>query len=139
MLVDRYGAQVAYLLLAGGFTVIGAAGPWSPRQGAGGRSERGGEPWPLTPWVVKEVAMQAPLALLAPRWRARWVRRQLGLRALLGRNLPLVLLLVIAGFLLWPHEPAARRSRIDGARASRQQPTGPRPNGAYTDGGEAHA
>jgi hypothetical protein len=142
MLVDRYGAQVAYLLLAGGFTVIGAVAALvvTVRE----QEEEVTEAEAVaadTPEVAKEVAMQAPLALLSALLASPMgPTSALGIARLLGRNLPLVLLLVIAGFLLWPHEPAAEgEAESTERKPPANKPTGPRPNGAYTDGGEAHA
>ena len=66
MLVDRYGAQMAYWLLAGGFTVIGVVAAWSsPSRSRRKRSTEAEAEAADTPEVAKEVAMQAPLALLS--------------------------------------------------------------------------
>jgi hypothetical protein len=94
----RYGAQIAYLLLAGGFTLFGMVAALvvtvkeQEEEVAEAQAEAEG-----TPAVAKEVAMQAPLRIAQRCWRARWGPRRFGIAKLLGRNLPLVLLLVVGG------------------------------------------
>ena len=89
-----------------------------------------------TPEVAKEVAMQAPLALLSGLLASPMgPSSALGIARLLGRNLPLVLLLVIAGFLLWPSQPKPEGEEEEAAAP--EPPPAPRPNGVYPEGGEA--
>ena len=107
--MDRYGAQTAYLLLAGGFTLFGmvAALVVTVKEQEEEVTEAQAEAED-TPAVAKEVAMQAPLALLSALLASPMgPSSAFGIAKLLGRNLPLVLLLVIGGFLLWPRDPAA--------------------------------
>jgi hypothetical protein len=133
MLADRYGAQVAYWLVAGVFTLIGAVAMLVVTVKE--QEEEVAEAEAVaadTPEVAKEVALQAPLALLSALLASPMgPTSAFGIARLLGRNLPLVLLLLIAGLLLWPREPAAE------SEPAADKPPSPRPNGAYTDGGEA--
>jgi len=136
MLVDRYGAQTAYWLVAGAFTLIGAVAMLvvtvKEQEEVVAEAEAVATD---TPEVAKEVAVQAPLALLSALLASPMgPTSALGIARLLGRNLPLVLLLVVAGFLLWPSEP-----KPDGEAdaAAPEPPPTPRPNGVYPEGGEA--
>ena len=138
MLVDRYGAQTAYWLLAGGFTLIGrsgGAGRHGEGAGGGGRRGRGrGDRHAGGRQGGGHAGAAGPAqrACLPARWGPR---SALGIARLLGRNLPLVLLLVIAGFLLWPSEPKPEGE--GGGSAAPEPPPAPRPNGVYPEGGEA--
>ena len=122
LLVDRYGAQTAYWLLAAGFTLFG-----------------------MTAALVvtvkeqeEEVAMQAPLALLSALLASPMgPNSAFGIAKLLGRNLPLVLLLVIGGFLLWPRDPAADGADVAAAGPLADDAPVPKPNGVYTERDEA--
>ena len=136
MLVDRYGAQTAYWLVAGAFTLIGAVAVLvvtvkEQEEEVAEADAVAGD----TPEVAKEVAAQAPLALLSALLASPMgPTSALGIARLLGRNLPLVLLLVIAGFLLWPSEP---KPDSEADAAAPEPPPTPRPNGVYPEGGEA--
>jgi hypothetical protein len=140
MLVDRYGAQVAYWLVAGAFTLIGAVAMLVVTVKE--QEEEVAEAEAVaadTPEVAKEVALQAPLALLSALLASPMgPTSALGIARLLGRNLPLVLLLVVAGFLLWPREPAAEgETELAEGEPAADKPPAPKPNGAYADRGEA--
>jgi hypothetical protein len=137
MLVDRFGPQTAYWIVAGGFTLIGAVAMLvvtvkeQEEEVAEAEAVAGD-----TPEVAKEVAVQAPLALLSALLASPMgPTSALGIARLLGRNLPLVLLLVVAGFLLWPTAPKPEGEADDAAAP--EPPPAPRPNGLYPEGGEA--
>jgi hypothetical protein len=136
MLVERYGAQTAYWLVAGGFTVIGAVAMLVVTVKE--QEEEVAEAEAVaadTPEVAKEVAVQAPLALLSALLASPMgPTSALGIARLLGRNLPLVLLLVIAGFLLWPSKP---KPEEEAEATAPEPPPAPRPNGVYPEGDEA--
>ncbi|HEU4377917.1 MAG TPA: hypothetical protein VFR73_05040 [Hyphomicrobiaceae bacterium] len=136
LLTERYGAQTAYWLVAGGFTLIGALAMLVVTVKE--QEEEVAEAQAVaadTPEVATEVAVQAPLALLSALLASPMgPTSALGIARLLGRNLPLVLLLVVAGFLLWPTEP---KSEDEAQTATPEPPPGPRPNGIYPDGSEA--
>jgi hypothetical protein len=140
MLVERYGAQVAYWLVAGAFTLIGAVAMLVVTVKE--QEEEVAEAEAVaadTPEVAKEVAMQAPLALLSALLASPMgPTSAFGIARLLGRNLPLVLLLLVAGFLLWPREPAAEGA-TEMAEDEPQADKPPKPNGAFADASEARA
>jgi hypothetical protein len=137
MLVDRFGPQTAYWMVAGGFTLIGAVAMLVVTVKE--QEEEVAEAEAVaadTPEVAKEVAVQAPLALLSALLASPMgPTSALGIARLLGRNLPLVLLLVVAGFLLWPTEPKPEGEAEEAAAP--EPPPAPRPNGVYPEGGEA--
>jgi hypothetical protein len=140
MLVERYGSKMAYWVVAGAFTVIGAVAMLVVTVKE--QEEEVAEAEAVaadTPEVAKEVAMQAPLALISALLASPMgPTSAFGIARLLGRNLPLVLLLVVAGFLLWPREPAGEgETELPEGEPPADKPPAPRPNGAYTDGGEA--
>jgi hypothetical protein len=139
MLVERYGSQVAYWLVAGAFTVLGAVAMLVVTVKE--QEEEVAEAEAVaadTPEVAKEVAMQAPLALLSALLASPMgPTSAFGIARLLGRNLPLVLLLVVAGFLLWPRVPGTEGETAEGEPPA-DKPPAPKPNGAYGERGEAH-
>jgi hypothetical protein len=138
LLVDRYGAQTAYWLLAGGFTLFGmvAALVVTVKEQEEEVAETKAEAED-TPAVAKEVAMQAPLALLSALLASPMgPSSAFGIAKLLGRNLPLVLLLVMGGFLLWPRDPVAEGADL--AEGGPHDAPVPKPNGVYTERNEAH-
>ena len=139
LLVDRYGAQTAYWLLAGGFTLFGmvAALVVTVKEQEEEVAETQAETED-TPAVAKEVAMQAPLALLSALLASPMgPSSAFGIAKLLGRNLPLALLLVIGGFLLLPRDPAAEGADLaEGGPLADDAPV-PKPNGVYTEREEA--
>jgi hypothetical protein len=139
LLVDRYGAQTAYWLLAAGFTLFGmtAALVVTVKEQEEEVAEAQAEAED-TPAVAKEVAMQAPLALLSALLASPMgPSSAFGIAKLLGRNLPLVLLLVIGGFLLWPRDPAADGADVAAAGPLADDAPVPKPNGVYTERDEA--
>jgi hypothetical protein len=104
MLVDRFGHVAAYWMVAGGFTLIGVIATLAvgvrehEEEVAEAEAEKAD-----TAGVASEVAMQAPLALLGALFSSpAGPASALGMIKLLGRNLPLVLMLVIIGTLVWP-------------------------------------
>jgi hypothetical protein len=140
MLVERYGSQAAYWLVAGAFTLIGAVAMLVVTVKEQEEEVAEAEAMSAdTPEVAKEMAMQAPLALLSALMASPMgPTSAFGIARLLARNLPLVLLLVVAGFLLWPREPGTEAETAEGEQPAADKPPAPKPNGAYADRGEAH-
>jgi hypothetical protein len=110
MLVDRFGHVMAYWLVAGGLAVIGlvAAVLVSVKEHEEEVAEKEAEKTD-TQKVVSEAAaealVQTPIALLGALFTAPGgTSAALGVARLLGRNYPLVLLLVLIGALFWPSE-----------------------------------
>lgn len=113
MLVDRYGATAAYWMVAAGFTAIGvvAAAVVSVKeqeeQVADSRAERS-DTQDVANDAMAQAAVQAPLALLGALLTTPGGPGVLaGVVKILGRNIPLVVLLAAIGLLLWPSTPPA--------------------------------
>jgi hypothetical protein len=108
MLVERFGHVMAYWLVAGGLAVIGivAAIAVSVKEHEEEVAEQQAEKTD-TQEVVSEATAQAvvqtPIALLGALFSMPGgAASALSVARLLGRNLPLVLLLVMIGALFWP-------------------------------------
>ena len=109
MLVERFGHIAAYWMMAGGLAVIGAVATLvvSVKEQEEEVAEQAAEATDTSD-TVTEAAMQAPLALagilsalpLSPTAFVPIART-------LGRNLPLVVLIVLIGMLFWPSETSA--------------------------------
>jgi hypothetical protein len=130
MLVERFGQVTAYWLVAGGLTAIGiaAAIAVSVKEQEEEKAEQQAEQAD-TGEVVSEAAaqavMQTPVALLGALFgMPGGASSALSVARLLGRNFPLVLLLVLIGALFWPTED------MGPADADAEAP---RPNGADDD------
>jgi hypothetical protein len=130
MLVERFGHVASYWMVAGGLALVGlvAALVVSMKE----HEEEVAEQEAVqadTEEVVSEATaqamVQAPLALLgALMTTPGGATSALSVARLLGRNLPLVLLLVMIGALFWPNEasrPAEEEDESDIVR---------RPNGS---------
>jgi hypothetical protein len=112
MLVDRFGQVTAYWLVAGGLAAIGIAAAMvvSVKEQEEEQAEQLAEQAD-TGEVVSEAAAQAvvqtPVALLgALVSMPGGASSALNVARLLGRNLPLVLLLLMIGALFWPTDEA---------------------------------
>jgi len=108
MLVERFGHVMAYWLVAGGLAAIGvvAAIVVSVKEHQEEAAEKEAEKTD-TAEVVSEAAaeaiVQTPVALLGTLFSVPGgASAALGTARLLGRNYPLVLLLVLIGALFWP-------------------------------------
>jgi hypothetical protein len=113
MLVERFGQVTAYWLLAGGLAAIGglAALAVSVKEQEEEEAEQLAEQAD-TGEVVSEATAQAvvqtPIALLGALFSMPGgPSSALSAARLLGRNFPLVLLLVMIGALFWPTDEAA--------------------------------
>jgi hypothetical protein len=127
MLVERYGQVTAYWLVAGGLAAIGAVAAMavSVKEQEEEQAEQLAEQAD-TGEVVTEAAAQAvtqaPIALLGALFSMPGgASSALSVARLLGRNFPLVLLLVMIGALFWPTEEASPTD---------VEADAPRPNGA---------
>ena len=128
-LVSQYGYVTAYLLMAGGLTAIGviAALVVSVKEHDEEVADQAAEVAD-TSSVATEVAAQAPLAVVgALLTLPGGASSALKVVQLLGRNLPLVLLLVTIGALFWPSGEG------EGAETRPRRPNGfePPAPGAY--------
>jgi hypothetical protein len=130
MLVERFGHVMAYWLVAGGLALIGGIASISvsvkeheeevvEQQAAKTDTEE------LVSDATAQALAQTPIALLgALMTTPGGAAGALSAARLLGRNWPLVLLLVMIGALFWPTE---------GAQADEDAVGGPRPNGSDDD------
>jgi hypothetical protein len=110
MLIERFGHVTAYWLVAGGLTAVGvvAAVAVSAKEHEEEVAEQKMEQ-AHTPQLVSEVASQAPLALLGGLFATPGgPSSALAFARLLGRNLPLVALLLLIAALFWSTEGAAK-------------------------------
>ena len=129
-LVTNYGYVTGYLLMAGGLAAIGviAALVVSFKEHEEEVADEAAEEAD-TSNVATEVASQAPLALLGALFTMPGgASSALKVAQILGRNFPLVLLLVLTGALFWPSEEGEDTETI------RPRPNGfePPAPGAYT-------
>ncbi|HWB46235.1 MAG TPA: hypothetical protein VG900_12400 [Hyphomicrobiaceae bacterium] len=132
MLITRYGTTTASWIVAGAFTVIGviAAAIVSMKEQEEEVADQKAEEAD-TGAVASEVAMQAPLALLgAILTSPSGASSALSLAKLLGRNLPLVILLLLIGALLWPSGPGETAGEEAEAEVPAAQPAH-KPNGSH--------
>ena len=110
MLVQRFGHVAGYWMMASGLAAIGiiAAIAVSVREHEEEVAEKKAEQQDtreVFSGATAEAMMQAPLALLAAVFSAPGgASSPLKVARLLGRNFPLVLLLVMIGALFWPTE-----------------------------------
>ena len=130
MLVERFGHIAGYWMVAGGLAVIGliAALVVSAKEHEEEVAEQEAEKadtGEVMSDATSQAMVQAPLALLgALMTTSGGATSALSVARLLGRNLPLVLLLVMIGALFWPSEasrPAEEEDESDIVR---------RPNGS---------
>ena len=118
--VNQYGYVTGYLLMAGGLAAVGviAALVVSFKEHEEEVADEAAEAADTTN-VATEVAAQAPLALLGALFTIPGgASSALKVAQVLGRNFPLVLLLVLTGALLWPSEEGEDTESVR-----------PRPNG----------
>jgi hypothetical protein len=119
MLVEQFGHRNAYFIVASGFGAIGLLGAfivWTSEQDEVIAAERAAQAKAtgVTTDAALTGAIQMPLALLgglvsSPAGPAS----VLGLARLVGRNLPLVLLLIAMGALFWPKPSAGTEPHAD--------------------------
>jgi len=132
-LVDRFGSLYAYLMIAGGFTLIGliASLVVSVKEQEGEVAETKAaatDTASVASDAAAQAAVQAPLALLSALFATPAGPAALaGGAKLLARNIPLVVLLALIGMLFWPAD--ARAQVMDTADADLGEG---KSNGAYT-------
>jgi hypothetical protein len=112
MLVDRFGHVMAYWLVAGGLAAIGtmAAIAVSVKEQEEEKAEQkaeGADTKEVVGEATAQAIVQTPIALLGALFSMPGgATSALSVARVLGRNFPLVLLLVMIGGLLWPTEGA---------------------------------
>ena len=129
MLVQRFGHVTAYWLMAGGLAVIGAVAAIvvsvkEHEEEAAEQKASQDDTKEVVSDATVQAMTQAPVALLGALFTTPGgATMALKLARVLGRNFPLVLLLVMIGALFWPSEGEAADTA---AVADTQEP---RPNG----------
>lgn len=136
VLVNRYGAISAYLMLAGAFTLVGLVAALAVAvkeqedEVAEAQAERSDTASVATD-AAAQAAVQTPLALLGALMATPVGPAAIANGAKLAlRNIPVVVLLVLIGMLFWPGEPAAETEDRDSAVPRRGQPNGAHPPSA---------
>jgi hypothetical protein len=134
MLVQRFGHVAAYWMMAGGLAAIGviAAIAVSVKEHDEEAAEEKAEATDTQEVVSDATAqamVQAPLALLGALFTAPGgASSAIKVAGILGRNYPLVLLLVLIGALLWPTESEQQVPETDSAAL---KPNGRHPVDTY--------
>jgi phosphate/sulfate permease len=124
MLVERFGHVVAYWIVAGGLAAIGIAAATfvSVKEHEEEVAEKAAEKTDTREAVTDaatEAIVQTPIALLGALFAMPGGgSTALGAARLLGRNLPLVLLLVMIGALFWPTEHATGEEGAAGRKSN---------------------
>lgn len=131
MLVERFGAIVAYWMVGGGFAAIGFAATLAvsvkeQEEVIAENQAEESDTSAVASDAAAQAAAQAPLALLGalfstpmgPRAAARAAK-------MVAQNVPLVVLLALIVLLFWPNEPAAEAAGLH------ESDPGGRPSGAY--------
>jgi hypothetical protein len=136
MLVERFGHQNAYFMVAGGRTVIGLLAALIVRtkehdevtaEARATAADTAG----IATNAARAAAVQMPLALLGALFSSPvGPSALLSLVRVIGRNLPMVLLLAGIGMLFWPKN--ADEVPENAAADEFTPPAGLRPNGRYS-------
>jgi hypothetical protein len=131
MLVERFGHVIGYWIMAGGLAAIGVVAAVAvsvkehEEEVAEQQAERADTQHVVSD-ATSQAMMRAPLALLGAVFSAPGgATGAFKVAQILGRNFPLVLLLVMIGALFWPTESPSEE-------ASPNEPAA-KPNGAHTD------
>jgi MFS family permease len=108
MLVDRFGHVTAYWIMAGGLALVGVLAALAvslkerEEQAAEEKAQRT-DTQAMVSEATAQAMVQAPMALLGALFTTPGgATSAFKVARLLGRNLPLVLLLVMMGALFWP-------------------------------------
>jgi hypothetical protein len=140
MLVERFGHRNAYFMVAGGFTALGLIAALIVRtkehdEIVASEQAAKADTADVAGDTAAAAAVQMPLAVLGALFSsAAGPSSVLSLARVLGRNLPLVLMLVALGILFWPKsaEEAAADEKADDVAVDSGIL---RPNGAYRPSG----
>jgi hypothetical protein len=128
MLVERFGHVTGYWIMAGGLAAIGigaaiAVSVKEHEEEAADQKAEQADTGEVVSDATAEAMVQAPLALLGALFSAPGgAAGAFKIARVLGRNFPLVLLLVMIGALFWPTD--RQDSEVGGAEA---RPDGFRP------------
>jgi hypothetical protein len=134
LLVETFGAITAYLMVAGGFTLVGlvaavAVTVKEQEVEVADSQAAAGDTASVATDAAAQAAAQAPLAMLGALFATPAGPAMLaGGVKMLGRNIPLVVLLALLGMLFWPSEPQAEAEDADSDASNLR---GGKPNGAH--------
>jgi hypothetical protein len=134
VLVEKFGSLYAYLMVAGGFTLIGLVAAVAvnvkeqEEEIAENRAEAGDTKAVATD-AAAQAAAQAPLALLGALLASPAGPSALaGGAKMMARNIPLVVLLALIAMLFWPLDGKTQERPAD---AEPDEPRPGKPNGAH--------
>ena len=136
MLVERFGHRNAYFIVAGGFTALGLLAALIVRTKehdgvVADQQAAKADTADVASDTAAAAAAQIPLALLGALFNSpAGPSSVMSLARVLGRNLPLVLMLVAMGVLFWPKSTEETMAEEDAADDP-IHPESLRPNGAY--------
>jgi uncharacterized membrane protein YhaH (DUF805 family) len=111
MLVNRFGQITAYWTIAGGLALVGVLAAIivsvkEHEEEVAEQVSKNTDTEEVVSDATAQAMVQTPIALLGALFTSSPATALGGIR-LLARNLPLVLLLVMIGALVWPTQPAA--------------------------------
>lgn len=130
MLVQRFGHMTAYWVVAGGLAAIGivaaiAVGVKEHEEEVAEHQAEQSDTEEVISDATAQAIMQAPLALLGAVFTMPGgATTTIKVARILGRNYPLVLLLVLIGALFWPTKA---EDAVAGAEGVEQKPNGFQP------------
>lgn len=119
MLVERFGSIAAYWMVAAGFMVLGLAASVvmtvkEQEEEIADTTAAKTDTADVATDAAAQAAVQLPLALLGSLLTSpAGPMTAAGMARLLGRNLPLVLLLVLLGLLFWPSSERAEAVNLE--------------------------
>lgn len=141
LLVERFGHLAAYALMAAGFAAIGliaavVVAEKEKEESAAEVAAEENDTADVATDAAAQAAVQLPLALLGTLLTTPLgPGAAMGGAKMLGRNLPLVLLLVLVGLLFWPTKPSEEPSAEAEALAPEPDEVAPgavrKPNGGH--------
>jgi len=133
MLVQRFGHVTAYWIMAGGLGAIGviaaiAVSIKEHEEEVAAEKAEASDTHEVVSDATAQAMVQAPLAVLGTLFTAPGgASSAIKVAGILGRNYPLVLLLVLIGALFWPTES----DKTPGTEAADLRPDGPQPADTY--------
>lgn len=140
MLVERFGHRNAYFMVAGGFMVLGLLAVLIVRtkehdEVAAEEQAAKTDAADVASDAAAAAAVQIPLALLGALFSGpAGPSSVLSVARILGRNLPLVLMVLALGILFWP-KTAEETAADEDAADEVVDPELQQPNGAYRSSG----
>ena len=129
MLVERFGQVMAYWMVAGGLAIVGVAAAAvvtvkEQEEEEAEQAAQDADTGDVVSEATAQAVVQTPIALLGALFSVPGgPASALSIARVLGRNFPLVLLLVMIGALFWPGEEA-------GSSDEQVDTVGGNPNGA---------